>query len=125
MLLEWLDFEFSVVKWTSQREMEDLGLYTFWSRTDDELSLVCPTGCLPKDIEEYENGWVAFRVVGKMDFSVVGILADISKCLAEIKISIFAISTFNTDYILIKREGVLLAQEALEANGWKFQNKKE
>ncbi len=125
MLLEWLDIKFSVAKWTSQRVMEDLGLYTFWSRTDDELSLVCPTRCLPKDVEEHEDGWIAFRVAGEMDFSLVGILAEISKCLAEIKISIFAISTFNTDYILIKGEGALLAQEALEAKGWKFQNRKE
>jgi len=119
-MLEWLEFEFSVAKWTRNREMEELGLFSFWSRTDKELSLVCPTENLPKDVEVHEDEWIGFRVVGQMDFSLVGILAKISRCLAEKGISIFAVSTYDTDYIFIKKDFAKLAQNALESNGWNF-----
>jgi len=120
MMLEWLNGEFSVVKWTRERKIEDLGQYSFWAKTDKELSLVCPTQQVPKDAEVCENGWNAFRVSGEMEFSLVGILAEISSCLAQQKISIFAISTYDTDYILIKKKNARLGQEALESVGWKF-----
>ena len=109
-------------KWLEQREIEDLGRFSFWSRTDEELSLVSPTDKVPKDVEIREDGWMGFRVIGQMDFSLVGILAKLSACLAENQISIFAISTFNTDYIFIKEENVSLAQEALTKSGWHFAN---
>lgn len=125
MLLEWLESDFSVAKWTGKREIEDLGVFSFWSRTDKELSLVCPTHCVPKDVETREDGWVAFRVVGKMEFSLVGILAEISSCLAKANINLFAISTFDTDYILVKKENSTLAEEMLLGQGWKFQSRKE
>ncbi len=124
MLLEWLDGEFSVAKWTGARKIEELGNFSFWSRTDQELSLVCPIDCLPEDTEKHEDGWVGFRVVGKMDFSLVGILAKISGSLSEKKISIFAVSTFDTDYIFIKKNDAHEAQKALEAIDCKFTNKK-
>ncbi|WP_304508388.1 ACT domain-containing protein [Anaerotignum sp.] len=124
MQLEWLSKEFAVAKWTREHKIEELGEFSFWSRTDQELSLVCPTECLPQDVEKHEDGWVGFRVVGQMDFSLVGILAGISGCLAEKDISIFAVSTFDTDYIFIKKDNVLLAQKQLELKGWNFKNKK-
>lgn len=55
-----------------------------------------------------------------MDFTLVGILANISRCLAEKGISIFAVSTYDTDYIFIKKEYADLAQETLESNNWSF-----
>ena len=124
MLLEWLNKEFSVARWTREQKFEELGEFSFWSRTDQELSLVCPTECLPQDVEKHEDGWIGFRVVGQMDFSLVGILAEISGCLAEKKISIFAVSTFDTDYIFINKNNVLLAQNQLELKGWNFKNRK-
>lgn len=124
MLLEWLNKEFSVARWTREQKFEELGEFSFWSRTDQELSLVCPTEYLPQNVEKHEDGWVGFRVVGQMDFSLVGILAEISRCLAEKNISIFAVSTFDTDYIFIKKNNVLLAQNQLELKGWNFKNKK-
>ncbi|MDD4843156.1 MAG: ACT domain-containing protein [Anaerotignum sp.] len=123
MLLEWLDGEFSVAKWTSERKIEELGNFCFWSRTDQELSLVCPIDCLPEDAEKHEDGWVGFRVAGQMDFSLVGILSKISGCLSEKKISIFAVSTFDTDYIFIKKKDAHAAQKALEAIDYKFMKK--
>lgn len=122
VLLEWLNSDFSVAKWTSEKKIGELGIFSFWARTDRELSLVCPTEHLPEDTEKHEDGWIGFRVVGQMDFSLVGILAEISECLAEKDISIFAVSTFDTDYIFIKKENMILAQNQLESKGWVFNN---
>ncbi|WP_312070984.1 ACT domain-containing protein [Anaerotignum propionicum] len=123
MLLEWLNIDFSVAKWIEAHEIMDLGCFSFWSRTDHELSLVCPTALLPKDAEVREDGWCCFRIVGQMEFSMVGILAKISACLAEREISIFAVSTFDTDYVFIKKEKSHGAQVALEALGYSFVEK--
>ena len=65
-----------------------------------------------------EDGWRAFRIQGVLDFSLIGILADISRILAENKIGIFAISTFNTDYILTKEENYQKALDVLSRAGY-------
>ena len=65
-----------------------------------------------------EDGWRAFRVCGTLDFSLIGILARIAGILADNGISIFAISTYNTDYILTKEEGFDKALSVLREKGW-------
>ena len=75
-----------------------------YTSTDQENSLVCPTEFMPDDMIEREDGWRAFRIQGILDFSLIGILAEISSMLADHKIGIFVISTYNTDYILTKAE---------------------
>lgn len=83
-------------------------------RTDEEVSVVCESTKMPPLAPEQNvGGWKAFKVQGPLDFSLTGILAAISSALAEKKISIFAISTFDTDYILVKKESFLDAQQAL------------
>lgn len=77
------------------------GLY-FLSKTDEELSLVCESRYAPSVYAVCEDDWRAFRVEGVLDFSLTGILARISGVLADAKIGIFAVSTYNTDYILVK-----------------------
>lgn len=74
----------------------------FLAVTDEEISLVCPTAEAPKDAEKRDDGWRAFRVEGTLDFSLVGILADLSSRLAAARIGLLAVSTYNTDYILTK-----------------------
>ena len=74
----------------------------FIGKTDEELSLVCITENTPSDTIERDDGWRGFRIQGTLDFSLVGILAKISGILADHKISIFAVSTYNTDYVLVK-----------------------
>ena len=69
---------------------------------------------------EREDGWRAFRIQGMLDFSLIGILSDISRILAENKIGIFAISTFNTDYILTKEENYQKALDVLSRAGYKI-----
>lgn len=76
--------------------------FTFTAITDEEISLVCPSEVVPNDTVERSDNWRAFRVKGVLDFSLVGIMASISSTLADKGISLFAISTFNTDYILVK-----------------------
>ena len=78
--------------------------YCFLGKTDEECSLVCPTENVPEQVLQREDHWRAFRIQGVLDFSLIGILARISTLLAENQISLFALSTYNTDYILTKSE---------------------
>lgn len=89
------------------------------SKTDDELSIVCKSSIL-MDSEEADTGWSCIKVWGPLDFSLTGILADISAVLAKAEVSIFAISTFDTDYILVKSEQLLFTKNALLASGYTF-----
>ncbi len=73
------------------------------TKTNNELSIVCPENQVPDDIEA-EKDWRAFKVEGPLDFSLTGILASLANPLAEAKISIFAISTYDTDYLLVKED---------------------
>ena len=80
--------------------------------------MVCKTEDAPEDAVEREDGWRAFRIAGVLDFSLVGILSKISGILAGEGIGIFAVSTYNTDYILVREEDFDRALNALEARGY-------
>ena len=95
------------------------GLY-FIGSTDAELSLVCETDRAPADTLAREDGWRAMRVAGQMEFSLTGILSRIATTLADAGVPIFAVSTYDTDYILVKRENLDRAVEALKAAGYGF-----
>ncbi|MDO5720039.1 MAG: ACT domain-containing protein, partial [Actinomycetaceae bacterium] len=89
------------------KSLEDIDLEAsiyFIGKTDEELSLVCSTDSVPEDSLNREDGWRAFRFEGVLDFSLTGILAPIAQLMAEHAIGIFAVSTFNTDYVLVKRQ---------------------
>ena len=117
MTLEWLPMAFSVCR-LADFHQADLSLpFTFFARTDEELSLVCPQAAAPAAARR-EDGWRCFRVKGPLDFSLVGILARIAGCLAEAGVPIFAVSTFDTDYVLLKEEHRLKAAAALQAAGF-------
>ena len=90
----------------------------FLGKTDEELSLVCKTQSTPQNTLAREDGWRGFRISGTLDFSLVGILGRIATLLAENEISIFAVSTYNTDYILVKEEKLQGALDVIEANGY-------
>ncbi len=92
--------------------------FCFIGKTDEELSLVCQTENVPKEYIECEDGWKAFRIQGVLDFSLIGILAPIAQILADQKIGIFAVSTYNTDYVLVKQEQFQHALDALQENGY-------
>jgi len=94
--------------------------FVFVGKTDDELSLVCRTACVPPAFLTREDGWKAIKIQGVLDFSLVGILAGIAAVLAGRHISIFAVSTYNTDYILLKSACLPAAKTALKDNGYMF-----
>ena len=90
------------------------------SRTEDELSLVGPAEAiagLDTKMDKFEAGWTAFKVQGPFAFDEVGIVAALSRVLAEATIGIFVISTFDTDYILVKQENADAAATAWKPDG--------
>jgi uncharacterized protein len=90
------------------------GTFFSISRTDDELSIVCSENRVPDNIKSEKN-WRALKVIGPLDFSLTGILASLANALAEAKISIFAISTFDTDYILLDNKNLERAVKVLSS----------
>lgn len=75
------------------------------TKTQDELSVVCAEDKVPQGVK-VEKGWRCLKVEGPLDFGLTGILSSLAQPLAEAKISIFAISTYDTDYIMIKKENL-------------------
>ena len=92
--------------------------FFFIGKTDEEISLVCKLADTPKITTERDDGWKGFRIQGVLDFSLIGILSKLSGILAENHIGIFAVSTFNTDYILVKAENFEKALSVLSAEGY-------
>lgn len=118
MELQILDKPLTVCK---IRDVESADLSSdiyFIGKTDEEISLVCITDSVPSETLEREDGWRAFRIKGTLDFSLVGILSKISKILADNDIGIFAVSTYNTDYILVKEENFERALALLADAGY-------
>lgn len=110
--------EFSVCKLSNASEIPVNDEFCFVAKTDEELSLVCSTDHVPEHTVKRDDGWRAFRIEGVLDFSFIGILAKIFTILSQNKISIFAVSTYNTDYILTKREHFEKALSILKAAGY-------
>ena len=92
--------------------------FFFIGKTDEELSLVCKTEDIPDHTIECDRGWTGFRSQGILDFSLIGILSKISGILAENEIGIFVVSTYNTDYILVKEQNFEKALSVLAAEGY-------
>lgn len=92
----------------------------FIGATDEENSVVAPTKTVPSETIQREDDWRGFKIEGVLDFALVGILAKITGILAEKKISVFALSTYNTDYVLIKSHDFEAALEALAAEGYQI-----
>lgn len=102
MELRVIDGDFSICK-VREAGPEMYALpFCFIGKTDEELSIVCPTGDVPAETLERNDGWRMFGVTGQMDFSLTGVLAGLSRVLADAGVGIFAVSTYNTDYILVK-----------------------
>ena len=116
--IEPLDIEFSVCKVTDYSQVDLNTEFCFTGKTDAENSLVCPLHAVPENVLERDDGWRAFRICGTLDFSLIGILSGISAELARRGIGIFAISTFNTDYILVKENNFDKALEFLTKKGY-------
>ena len=120
MELKLLHKDFSVCKVEDFSQVNLDAEFCFLGKTDEENSLVCMTEKVPSNVIQRDDGWKGFRIQGVLDFSLIGILAEISAILAENGISIFAVSTYNTDYILIKNEKYQKALDVLKASGYQI-----
>ena len=118
MKLTVLEDMFSICKLKDYEQVDLNRPFVFTGSTDEERSLVCPTSLVPAETLARSDGWRAFRIEGVLDFSLVGILARISDILARDNIGIFAVSTFNTDYILTKENDLERALRLLSSSGW-------
>ena len=106
-----LDKNNEIPKWIFDEEIFSI------TKTEDELSIVCLQDKISNDII-CEKDWKILKIEGPLDFSLIGILSKISTLMANNKISIFAISTYDTDYILIKEEFIDKAIEILKSNNY-------
>ncbi|MBQ7660597.1 MAG: ACT domain-containing protein [Clostridia bacterium] len=118
MELKVIDGAFTVCKVEDISGVDLSAAFCFIGKTDEELSLVCHTADVPKSTVVREDGWRAFRIEGVLDFSLIGILSKLSAVLAAAGIGIYALSTYNTDYILVKEENFARARSALSAAGY-------
>lgn len=125
MNLQMILGDFAVCKIPDASQVNMADDFWFLSRTDEELSLVCREDSIPGNHIDAEPGWSMFRVVGVLDFSLTGILSSLSDTLAEAKVGIFAVSTYNTDYILVKTNSLPRAMEALRAAGHALDQRSE
>lgn len=92
------------------------GAFFSLTQTDEELSIVCDS-TIPVAADRAEPGWSCLKVIGPLDFALTGILANLASLLAQEGVSIFAVSTYDTDYILVKADRLSQAVEALRRGG--------
>lgn len=118
MELKKLPCDLTVCKVASLANVDLDSEFFFLGKTDEELSLVCRTEDVPAVTTERDDGWKGFRIEGVLEFSMIGILSKLSGILAENEIGLFAVSTYNTDYILVKEANFAKALEVLAAEGY-------
>lgn len=118
MELKKIDYSLTVCKVASEFDIDLNKEFYFVGKTDEEYSLVCITEDTPVNTIERDDGWKGFRIQGMLDFSMIGVLSKLSGVLADHKIGIFAVSTFNTDYILVKEENFERALQVLASAGY-------
>ena len=108
-----LDKTESIPEWTQNSDFLSI------TKTLDELSIVCTQDSIPNNIK-CENNWRILKVEGPLDFSLIGIISSISNVLAQQKISMFAVSTYDTDYILVKDKDIDNAIASLSIVGYEI-----
>ena len=118
MEIKRIEYDFSICKVIDFTQVDWESEYCFVGKSDEEYSLVCITEKMPINVIACDNGWKAFRIQGVLDFSLIGILSNISMLLAENGIGIFAVSTYNTDYIFTKKENFSKALNVLSNAGY-------
>ena len=115
-----IDGSFSVCRVEDYSQVDLNDEFTFTGKTDEEVSLVCPSARVPANTIRRDDGWKAMRIQGVLDFSLIGILSKIATVLAENRIGIFAVSTYNTDYILVHEDSFDSALDALKSAGYQI-----
>ena len=118
MELKRINYKLTVCKVEEASNINMDADFYFIVKTDEEVSLVCRTEDTPLSTVKRDDGWRGFRIQGVLDFSLIGILSKLSGILADHKIGIFTVSTYNTDYILVKEENYERALTILASEGY-------
>lgn len=121
--LKLLDAQFDVHKLSSVMQLEDLQGNWFLSSTDEELSLVCESlnrELITDSVQKSELNWRSIKVEGPLDFSMTGVIAGLSNELAKAELPIFVVSTYDTDYLLVKERNLAEALVVLKKAGYVF-----
>ena len=114
MLIPALPYDLTVCQVLSPAEINLYADFFFIARTDEEISLVCITSDVPNHTTRRDDGWRGFRVDGELDFAPVSVLSNLTALLFDRAIDVFAVSTYNTDYILVKADQFEPAKEVME-----------
>ena len=122
MELARLEPEFAVCKIPDLSGVDFSRAFVFLSKTEEEISLVCEACRAPDNATALEAGWKALKIAEALAFTEVGVLAKISNLLALGNISIFVISTYNTDYIFVKSSDLEKSVLTLRNNGYEIEN---
>ena len=118
MELKKLEHMLTVCKVETLADIDMSREFFFIGKTEEEISLVCKTEDTPETASERDDGWRGFYIQGVLDFSLIGVLSKLSSILANNQIGIFAVSTYNTDYILVKEENFERALTVLSNEGY-------
>jgi hypothetical protein len=122
MKLQFLEPVYSVYQLEPDSQVPDWANESFLAivRTDEELTIIAPTSAFARNIKA-QHDFACFRVTGELAFDVIGVIAEISHALANAKIPILSVSTYNTDYFLISKPNQEPARLALVAAGYEFE----
>lgn len=118
MKLKRLDLDFTVCKICNIDEVDFTNEFVFISKTDEEISLVCDSSVTPHNAIAIEAGWKALKFTDNLDFGMVGVIAKVSNILSMASISIFVVSTYNTDYVFLKSSDFEKSISLLENSGY-------
>ena len=118
MTLIKLEHEFSVCKISELGQVDFSREFVFLSKTDDEVSLLCESDFVPSGAIALETGWRGLKISGILDFGMIGVISRISALLAEAGISVFVVSTYNTDYVFVKAANFDKCVRVLSSNGY-------
>jgi len=120
MELKKLDMDFTVCKIQNINSVDFSKEFVFLSKTGEEISLVCESSLVPENAIAIEAGWNAFKIAGVLEFGCVGVIAKIADILSKAGISIFVVSTYNTDYVFIKSYDYGKGIDLLVKHGYTF-----
>lgn len=112
--------EFSICKVDGLDKIDFSDKYCFVGKTDEEISVICSTRYAPQETISRSDGWRAFRIQGQLDLTLIGVLSELTDVLARNKIGLMAVSTYNTDYVLVKAADLEKALVLLEDQDYKI-----
>ena len=118
MELQKIDRDFTICQTSGLNHIDFTREFIFLSKTDDEISLVCESDYVPPEVIISDPGWKALKILGILDLGLTGVISKIAGLLAEAGIGIFVVSTYKTDYLLLKAVNFDRGVQTLARNGY-------